>query len=79
MKGDDFPFEEIESEDTDAPSIVDNEGGGIPFFINWNFKTDSLFVKSVEEVVAGPIGGITSTREACSSKWSLSNFPILGS
>src|SRR5512143_4004830 len=56
-------FEEVEREDAKAPPLIDDQREGIPLFVDRDLKTDHLFIKSMKQVVSGPVGGITGARE----------------
>jgi hypothetical protein len=69
----------MESEDTDTSSLIDNEREGMPFLVNRDFKASNLFIKSMEEIVTGPIGCVASTGETRPPERPLGYLTILGS
>ncbi len=76
VKKDNFSLKEVESEKTGTPSLLNDQGEGIPFLINRNLQPCDLFVKHVEKVVAGPVGRITGPGKAGPAKRTLGDFSL---
>jgi hypothetical protein len=65
----------VKGEHAEASALANNQGEGVPLFVNGNLKTCDLFIQSMEEIMSSPVSGIARSGKTRSSKRSLAILP----